>query len=195
MMTSTFSPVNQEMVVQPLKSTTSAQEWCGHSWLQLNQKDKKFNIRSYSYFESEADLEKTISPELIEDAIWGILRQNPNLIETGEYSIFPSSHYLRFAHKELKPYRAIVSKEAYAKEDMPGSELAAIKLIYPALERELKIIYESEFPYRIAGWKETRNSGGKKMQTTATKKSELKSAYWGQNSNSDAYLRDSLKLH
>lgn len=194
MMTSTFQPINQEKTSLPFKSTTSSQEWCGHSWLQLNQQINGYQVKSYSYFESEGDAQLTIQPDLVEDAIWGQIRQNPKLIKEGEHMIFPSTHYLRFAHKVLKSYAANIAKSTYLNKDMPGHNLKVLTINYPQLNRKLEIIYESEFPYKIAGWKESRDSFGKQMQTTATKKSELKSAYWGQNSNSDNYLRDSLKL-
>ena len=56
-MNSTFYPVadNQHAV----KVSTSVQEWCGHVYSQLNNRDK-FEIKSHSYFEGEADQELSL---------------------------------------------------------------------------------------------------------------------------------------
>jgi len=77
---------------------------------------------------------------------------------------------------------------------MRGKDLREIIINYPTLKRELRIIYEANFPYTILGWKETRNSWGKEMTTVAKIKAQINSPYWNQNKNIDAKLRDSLLL-
>jgi len=57
-MTSTFNPISSKG--HAVKLISSTQEWCGQVFAQLNNK-KKFEIDSYSYFESEGD--KSISLE------------------------------------------------------------------------------------------------------------------------------------
>lgn len=194
MLTSTFSPINQKKFVFPIKSTSSSQEWCGHSWLQFNLKADNYKYQSFSYFESEADEDNTIKKGLLEDGLWNQIRINDELIPTGELEIVPSFHYLRFAHKEIMPYSATIKKGDYLLDDMGSKKLKEIVVTYPGLERKLQIIYEAEFPNQIIGWKETRNSWGKLMTTTATLKGQLNGPYWNQNSNSDTHLRDSLNL-
>jgi len=100
MLTSTFSPINQEKLIYPIKSTTSAQEWCGHSWLQYNLRNEKYKYQSFSYFESEGDKKEVLEKHMLEDGIWAQIRMNVELIPTGKTQLIPSSHYLRFAHKK-----------------------------------------------------------------------------------------------
>ncbi|MEQ8625859.1 MAG: septum formation inhibitor Maf [Vicingaceae bacterium] len=198
MMTSTFSPVIQDKEVYPLKSSSSSQEWCGHSWLQLNQKGQHYQVQSFSYFQSEGDVEKEIQKVLLEDGIWAQLRLNPDLIPQGKQKVFPSAHYLRFAHKELKPYTATFNTQQNTDTTFTGEDLMALEIHYPNLDRKVTIVYEKDFPHEIAGWKESRISGfganAKKMETVAIKNKQLITPYWSQNKNKDSYLRDSLKL-
>lgn len=194
MMTSTFSPLNEKKFAFPIKSTTSSQEWCGHSWLQLNLKKDKYNFKSFSYFESEGDELGEVNKMVLEDAIWNQIRIDPKLIPEGEQRLIPSAHYLRFAHKKVKGYDANIVRSRYKEKDMQGEDLVQLRISYPSLNRELSIIYESNFPFKIVGWKESRNSWGKKMTTVARIKGELKSDYWSQNKNQDAHLKDSLKI-
>ncbi|MDP1340568.1 hypothetical protein, partial [Klebsiella variicola] len=51
-MSSVFFPL--EEISHALKISTSVQEWCGHTYTQLNNRNK-FEIKSHSYFEGEAD--------------------------------------------------------------------------------------------------------------------------------------------
>jgi len=198
MMTSTFSPVKFNGLSEAVKSSTSSQEWCGHSWMQLNLRKDKYQLSSYSYFESEGDLNQSLELNTLEDALWTQIRLAPDKIPLGKQAIIPSAHYLRFAHREVKAYLADVSMQEYLKEDMPGDQLKALKINYPELNRSIEIVYEGEFPYRIAGWKEERKSGfgaaAKTMTTVARRKSQILSPYWSKNSNKDANLRDELKL-
>ena len=198
MMNSTFSPIAQNRGVFPLKSSTSSQEWCGQSWLQLNQRNNHYLIKSFSYFQAEADEEKQIDKVFLEDGLWAQLRLNPSNIPLGELTLFPGAHYLRFAHKELKAYTARIALNANADPRFKGEDLMALSIQYPKLERVLTIVYESAFPHQIAGWKETRNSGfgdsAKQMESIAIKNVQLKTPYWVQNSSNDQYFRDSLQL-
>lgn len=195
MMSSVFSPLNSLM---PLKTTFSAQEWCGHTWLQLNNKNEKFSVNGSSYFEKEADQSFEMSKLLAEDGLWNLIRINPDQIEEGEFVYLPSSAYLRLMHKEIKGYQAIINKETYKKEDMPGDMLMSLNIEYPELNRTVQIIYESESPYRIAGWKETRKSGygpnAKNLTTTARRTHQIVEPYWNLNSNSDDNYRGLLGL-
>ena len=194
MLTSTFSPIHQKKLVYPIKSTTSSQEWCGHSWLQYNLMNEKYRHQSFSYFESEGDQKKVHKKEMLEDGIWAQIRMNAELIPLGEVQLIPSSHYLRFAHQEIKSYKAMIHKGEYQLGDMGDKNLRVISINYPTLERTLEIIYEPSFPFKIVGWKETRNSWGKEMTTIAKIKGQLNSPYWSQNKNADTHLRDSLLL-
>jgi len=51
-MQSVFTPVNQKEDNGSLKVATSSQEWCGHTFMQLNQRGNNYQVQSNSYFES-----------------------------------------------------------------------------------------------------------------------------------------------
>ena len=70
MMMSTFTPVSYDQYPQTFKVTTSSQEWCGHTWMQLNLQKKDYHLKAFSYFESEGDVEEKIGEVMIEDELW-----------------------------------------------------------------------------------------------------------------------------
>ena len=195
LMSSVFSPINS---IGPIKTTFSAQEWCGHTWLQLNNVDRSFRVNGSSYFEKEADQSFMMDELLTEDGIWNLIRINPNQIKEGEFQYLPSSAFLRLKHKEIKGYKTLVSKQVYMKEDMPGDNLMSLTLEYPELNRTIQIIYGNKSPYQIAGWKETSKSGygqnAKELTTTARRTHQIVEPYWNLNSNSDEKYRDLLGL-
>ena len=53
MMQSVFTPVDLAKSPHSLKVTTSSQEWCGHTFTQLNLGSDAYSVQAYSYFESE----------------------------------------------------------------------------------------------------------------------------------------------
>jgi hypothetical protein len=56
MMLSVFNPIEEGRIHQGLKATASVQEWCGHTFAQINKLEDGYLWRSFSYFESEGDL-------------------------------------------------------------------------------------------------------------------------------------------
>lgn len=187
-MASTFYPVHNNQ--HALKTSFSAQEWCGQVYAQLNNRNQ-FEVMSHSYFESEADEELSLPKAHLENEIWNIIRINPESLPTGTIEIIPSLEYFRLKHKEIKALTA--------EADLTEKEgTSTYTLAYQNGERELKIEFNSAFPYEILGWEETFVSGfGKnagKMTSKATRKKQLKTPYWRQNTNKDVILRDSLGL-
>ncbi|MEO0856177.1 MAG: septum formation inhibitor Maf, partial [Bacteroidota bacterium] len=67
-------------------------------------------------------------------------------------------------------------------------------LTYPSLGRTLAIRFQAAFPHVIEGWTETRRARGQTVTTTATRRAQLMTAYWGQNSPEDEALREQLGL-
>jgi hypothetical protein len=195
MMSSIFTPING---TEPMKITNSSQEWCGHTWLQIDNTEGKHFITGSSYFEKEANQYFEREEQKTEDGLWNLIRMNPNKITEGTFNYIPSTQYLRLMHQEIKAYEVNINKLTYSKKDMPGKSLMTIKLEYPELKRTLEIIYESEFPYQIAGWKETRKSGfGKKaktLETVAKRTHQIMEPYWSLNGNSDESYRKKLGL-
>ncbi|WP_445382017.1 septum formation inhibitor Maf [Robiginitalea sp. IMCC43444] len=187
-MSSIFYPVSDNQ--HALKVSTSVQEWCGHVYMQLNNRES-FQIQSHSYFESEADQDITLSKEITEDELWTKLRIDPESLPTGEHQLLPSLEYLRLKHLPIKAYKAVLTLSD------PG-QLRTYTITYPELNRSLQLHFEGSFPYVLQGWTETQpagfgdNSGA--ITSTAQLKKRINTPYWRQNSNKDIILRDSLGL-
>lgn len=184
LMTSTFTPI--DLNKETIKISFSAQEWCGNSFVQLNNRTN-YEIQFFSYFESDADKDISIEKSKLENEIWNELRINPNTIKTGNYKMIPSFDYLALKHKKIKAYDADVKLSK-------GDNLILCKIEYPSLKRSLTIKLDNKFPYSIEGWEETIVERGKKLTTTASKIKTIKSAYWSKNSNSDTKERKLLGL-
>ena len=186
-MTSVFSPVYPENDLHARKITTSVQEWCGHVFMQLNNKGKDYNLLARSYFESEGDVEVNLDKIWLEDELWTLLRLDPNQIPEGEIQLFPSTQYLRLKHKELKVYTANLSI-------IKNDSLNELNIEIPELEREISIFYKKEHPYQIEKWKESYPESGEMMTTTATLKKRIMLDYWNKNGVKDSVYRDKLNL-
>ncbi|WP_299116254.1 septum formation inhibitor Maf [uncultured Winogradskyella sp.] len=183
-MQSTFYPVLNNQ--HALKISASVQEWCGHVYTQLNNRND-FEVMSHSYFQGEADQNFNIDKTWTENELWTKLRIDPKSLPTGDIEVIPSLEYIRLSHRTLKAYSAIASIEN-------GTYI----LSYPDLNRTLKINFKTSFPYDILSWEETAKSGygasAKVLTTKATKLESIKSAYWSKNNNVDEDLRNTLKL-
>jgi len=180
-MTSAFSPVSEKG--HALKISHSMQEWCGHVYIQLNNRDD-FELLSHSYFEGEADQSFSLPKTWLENELWNLIRINPDELPTGDIAMIPSLEYTRMRHKGLAAQEATAT--------LTQNEGTSIyKLRYPQLQRELTIFFNSEAPFTIEGWEESGRNG---LITTATKLKQIRSPYWGKNGNKDLVLRDSLGL-
>jgi len=107
MMSSVFTPIDLED--QTLKVSTSSQEWCGHSFTQLNRHNNNYKVSQYSYFQSEADESFSIEKAVLEDELWGMLRISPRSLPLGNTKMIPSTMNSRLNHKKLKAERAKTS--------------------------------------------------------------------------------------
>lgn len=187
-MTSSFYPVHDNQ--HALKVSFSSQEWCGHVYAQLNNRND-FEIMSHSYFGSEADEDFHLNKAVLENEIWNKIRINPKDLPIGTVEIIPSLEFIRLSHKELKAYSATTAM-------VTNGPTTVYEISYPELERTLKIEFLTEFPYTIEGWTESFKGGfgenAKTLTSSATLIKRIKTPYWQQNSNKDLYLRDSLGL-
>ncbi|GGZ90933.1 septum formation inhibitor Maf [Algibacter mikhailovii] len=184
-MQSTFYPVSNDR--HALKVSSSMQEWCGHVYAQLNNREQ-FNIMTHSYFEGEADSNVTIDKAILENELWTKLRINPKALPTGKINVIPSFEYLRLKHAPIKAYvaNATLIEGTYT-------------LDYPELNRTLSIHFNTAFPFEIEAWEESFKSGfgasSKMLTTKATKLKTIKSPYWQKNKNRDGILRETLHLN
>jgi len=183
MMTSTFLPV--EAAEHSLKVSSTSQEWCGHTFMQLENREQ-FDISIESYFEGESS-EFSLAKTLLEDDIWTKIRLNPEALPTGDLKMIPSFFYLRLKHKETKSYSCSA--------DLSTNENSSTyTLDYEGLKRKLSIEFENEFPYRILNWQESNPDGRGTLTTEANLMKSMKSAYWGKNAVKDSGLRKELNL-
>lgn len=191
MMKSIFTPVNQQQYPHSLKVTTSSQEWCGHTFTQLNLGGNNYDVLLRSYFESEGDQEFSVNAGLLEDEIWNIIRLNPDALPIGEIEIIPGTFYQRLSHKEIKVAKATASVEN-------DGENKKYTLNYPEYDRMISIEFHAEFPYKILGWEETYRDGfgenAQMLTTKATLDETIKLDYWTHNSPADSVLREKLNL-
>ncbi len=193
MMTSVFTPVD-DATPHALKITTSSQEWCGHTFTQLNRRDEGYHLQEFSYFESEGDLEATFETAMSEDDLWNWIRLRPEALPQGDVKLIPGSMYMRFKHVAWEPQRAKASLTG--DDEDPG--LMVYHLDYPELRRQLSITFEKDFPHRIEGWQEVYTSGwgrgAKELTTRAQRLERLKLDYWTKNRRVDEDLRQQLRL-
>ena len=175
-MQSTFYPVSNNQ--HALKVSASVQEWCGHVYTQLNNREQ-FQVTSHSYFQGEADQNFNLEKNSLENQIWTQLRIDPTSLPTGNINIIPSLEYTRLNHTPLKAYNAFAE-----------NKLGQYTLTIKDLDRKLTINYNPNFPFDIQSWEEVQNGN----LTKATKIKTLQSDYWNKKSNTDLELRKTLGL-
>lgn len=183
MMTSTFLPV--ENGKHSLKVSSSSQEWCGHTFMDLQNKSK-FTVNIDSYFEGESANNFKLDKHLLEDDLMSLIRINPDNLPTGKQQMIPSFFYLRTLHKQMQAYDVELVREAG-----PNNQSSYV-VTYPSLGREVTIQFETEFPHRILSWTEADTGSG--QTSTATLIKTIKSDYWNKHFNKDLPLREELGL-
>ncbi|UZO80062.1 septum formation inhibitor Maf [Aquimarina sp. ERC-38] len=183
-MESTFYPTGNHQ--HALKTVSSMQEWCGQMYAQLNNRSK-FEITTHSYFEGEEDQDFTLDKAILENELWLQIRIDPTSLPIGSHSVIPGLAYANMKHIALKSHPAELSLQ---KQDSTN----VYTIQYPKLQRKLQITFTNTSPYTITSWEETYISRGKEMTSKATLKKQIRSAYWGKNSNLDEVLREELGL-
>jgi len=194
MMDSVFTPIYIGEYPNTLKITSSSQEWCGNTFTQLNLDDNGYEVRSFSYFESEGDDKFSLQKEILEDELWARIRLAPDSLPVGRIKIIPATMASRLTHKELK----VEIAEASLEQNADDSNLMDYKLVYDDSGRSMEITFSKTFPYEILSWEETYKSGfgknAKTLTTKATKNKVLITDYWNKNEPADRALRKELGL-
>lgn len=186
-MTSVFTPIDFRKHPRTLKTTTSVQEWCGHTFLQLNWRDPQYVVQGFSYFESEGDREIKLNGTWLEDEIWTRLRLDPTTLPVGDFSLIRGAEDVRLRHRAIEA----VSVNASLSKDEGGTYR------YEFSEkrsggRSMQITFGAQVPHRIEGWIE-KEAGGRGV-TRATRTHTLQLPYWSHNAPSDRKLRAQLGL-
>ncbi len=187
-LTSVFKPTTPSSS-PALKVVNSVQEWCGVTYTQLNRGEEKWKVAQHSYFQAEGDEELSLAGALTEDEMWVQVRRDPTKLPVGEMQMVPGIHYLRFVHKDLKPYAATARFE-----DAEGNA-RRWRVSYPALGRELVLTFDRAFPHQVLSWEEVYSGlGGKKMSTRGELTHAILEDYWSHHRNADAGMRKTLGL-
>jgi len=196
MMSSIFTPVDPS--ASTYKVTTSSQEWCGHTFSQLNLQRNQYKGKLFSYFQDEGDQEFSLNNALLEDEIWNKIRLNPESLPTGSIELIPGTMFLRLSHLDFKVQKATASMQEVQDTTLSDRPLMKYRVEYQDVPRVLEITFESNFPYQIVAWEEEGRSGfgqnAKTLTTRAVRTHTMKSAYWGQHDVADAPLRAELGL-
>jgi len=192
MMESVFTPLDQNNYPNSLKTTISSQEWCGHTFSQLNLDGNKYHFSGKSYFESEGDEEMDVEKKLLESELFNLIRLTPENIPTGAIEIIPSGFFTRLSHTKIGVRHAnLTIKDSSSKSQI-------VEINYSDIERNVKIEFAKEFPFEILRWEETYKSGfgenAKLMTTVAVKKKTILLDYWTKNHEADSTYRHQLEL-
>jgi len=190
-MQSVFTPIDQQRYPNSFKVTTTSQDWCGHTFMQLNLNDKGYLVQQNSYFESEGDRKFQLDKVLLEDEIWTKIRLNPSALPTGKINLIPGTLFTRLKHTEFKVMEAVAKKES-------KDGIVTYSIDYKDVRRSVRFSFKKEFPHEILSWEETGpggfSSNAKLLTTRATRKKSMMLDYWSKNRNSDKGLRDDLGL-
>jgi len=198
LLTSTFFPIRSNED-HALKISFTAQEWCGHTFTQLNNRRNKFEIQHNSYFQAEGDKRYELEQTLLEDEVWTMIRVNPDLLPEGEHVVIPSMQYARLFHKDFQAFSASIKKSEINIPDLSTTPLSKYEINYHDLPRGLSIIYNKDFPFEILAWEETYQSADEKgkdnkLVTKAVRTNKIMLDYWSKNSVADSVYRIELGL-
>ena len=187
LMQSVFSPVDRTKHEYTFKVSTSAQDWCGQVFSQLNLQTYKYRFLQHSYFENEYDQEFILEKELLEDELLTLIRINPSLLPIGTINIVPNTLTARLRHIPL------AVEEAEANLNNKG-EFSVYTVVYKKDKRSVQIEFQTAFPHKIEVFSETYSDNGQLLTTTARRRKTIISDYWNKNANADAILRKELGL-
>lgn len=190
--TSVFTPINNPDFPNTLKVSTSGQEWCGHSYVQLNYRNNGYQVSGKSYFEKEVDEAYTVEKAVLEDELWNRIRLAPDKLPVGETRLIPGTMSARLRHKTLEPLIANTKLDAYEGVLFPGKLLKAYTVEYPSDDRALMIVFEGTFPHKIVGWEETYRSKDALLTSRAVLTKTIQNDYWNHNKPADSTLRAEL---
>ena len=190
-MSSMFTPVELTKYPKTLKVTTSIQEWCGHTFTQINLRKNKYQVMIRSYYMDEADRNDSLEDVQLEDNIWALIRIAPDSLATGDIEIIPGSQFSRLKHIDQKKQNATASLDVHA-------DLCSYSIIYKDIPRALTIRFKNHFPFEIMGWEETssldKDAGQSILKTRATRTHTMLIDYWNKKGLKDTSYRNKLGL-
>lgn len=189
MMTSSFLPFKNGD--HSLKLSSSSQEWCGNTYMELRN-GENFDLTTLSYFEGENKTQSKLKKHLLEDDLWSMIRVRNDKLPIGEHLMYPSLMFCRLMHLDFKPYTCQLALES-------KGDNKVYKIYFPELEKSSSITFETGFPYNILAWEENYYDGWganrKKLTTTAYRMEQIKIDYWNKNHVEDSIFRSALQLN
>jgi hypothetical protein len=194
-MTSTFVPLSgQRSWGQPVKITTSVQEWCGHVWEQANVNSSSMEWQLRSYFDGEADQEG--SRPVPEGAVFadamplvarGMTQGGLKAGESRQHPWFPSLLQRRLSHDRGDFVTATISRSAEHQAQGPTGPVAAYTVTATVGGESSTWTIAAAQPNQLLGWE--RSSGEK-----ATLRAVQRMKYWELNGVGDEQHLEKLKL-
>ncbi len=196
MFTSIFTPVQTNTFPASLKVTNTNQEWCGQSFMQLNYHQNGYQVLGKSYFEAEESDECHLDYAMLEDEIWSKIRLFPSdELPKGNVMMIPSMTSLRLRHQKIQAEMTKIDLEPYKGDStFRGKNLMDYRVRFTESKRDLRIIFERNFPRQIVGWEETYEAKNKILTSRAVLKATIQNAYWEKNAPADTVYRKLLKL-
>ena len=198
MMTSTFVDLRDGM---PTKVAFSAQEWCGQAYSQLLFDDDGVRYTSHSYFDGEADEQRTLErgEGLAEDALlhWARGLAGPQLQpgESARVELLRSLEHARLGHVAVDSRAATLTRsQAKERVEVPAGRFEVDRLtveldagramrLYPpgrgeAIEgaRSWTFWVESDAPHRLVRWSRSDGLDAKLLASD-------RMPYWSLNGN------------
>lgn len=188
MFLSSFTPIGNDVAAHPIKISASIQEWCGHVFMQMNQRENKYKVEQYSYFETEGDKKVTLPVEWCEDELFNQIRINPAKLPIDRFKIIPGAFFTRLKHKTLS------ATDAVGRLQDINTDTQAYQIEFPILQRNLKILFNKKSPYEILSWEESYVEGTEQMVSKATLKKRMQLDYWNKHNVEDSIYRKELEL-
>lgn len=189
MFLSCFSPIGNGVPEHTIKISASIQEWCGHVFMQMNQRENKFEVEQYSYFETEGDKKVTLPVEWCEDELFNQIRINPAKLPIDRFKIIPGAFFTRLKHKALS------ATDAVGRLQDINTDTQAYQIEFTILQRNLKILFNKKSPYEILSWEESYLEGTEQMVSKATLKKRIQLDYWNKHNVEDSIYRKELELN
>ena len=190
-MSSMFTPIELTKHPKTLKVTTSIQEWCGHTFTQINLRKNRYQVMTRSYYMGEADRNDSVENVQLEDNIWALIRIDPASLMTGDIELIPGSQFSRLKHIDQTKQNATASLDV-------NDDLSIYHIQYSDIPRALTFRFKTHFPFEIMGWEETssreKDGGQAILKTRATRTHTMLIDYWNKKSLSDTSYRKKLGL-
>ena len=189
---SVFTPISNSSFPNTLKVSTSVQDWCGHSYQQLNYRNNGYAVNGKSYFEKIVYEDYTVGKAMLEDELWNRIRLDPAKLPIGDVRLIPGTMAARLRHKTLEPLPVTTKLDVYEGVLYPGKNLQAYTVEYTTDARTLVIVFEGNFPHKIVGWADTYRSRDALLTSRAVLTKTIQTDYWNHNAPADSTLRADL---